>query len=114
MLLYIVEAKKGCKKKSLNILSLAAYLLKMNIHDMIKICFKLKFYDLHILFIVFELSPFLFELRNVLAKLQLVSRIISSFWVLNEFSAFSMTKILLLLFVQIKIGNTLILGTVNF
>ena len=27
MLLYIVEAKKGCKKKSLNILSLAAYLL---------------------------------------------------------------------------------------
>ena len=28
MLLYIVEAKKGCKKKSLNILSLAAYLLK--------------------------------------------------------------------------------------
>ena len=30
MLLYIVEAKKGCKKKSLNILSLAAYLLKLN------------------------------------------------------------------------------------
>ena len=29
VLLYIVEAKKGCKKKSLNILSLAAYLLKM-------------------------------------------------------------------------------------
>ena len=28
MLVYIVEAKKGCKKKSLNILSLAAYLLK--------------------------------------------------------------------------------------
>ena len=28
VLLYIVEAKKGCKKKSLNILSLAAYLLK--------------------------------------------------------------------------------------
>ena len=28
MLLYIAEAKKGCKKKSLNILSLAAYLLK--------------------------------------------------------------------------------------
>ena len=28
ILLYIVEAKKGCKKKSLNILSLAAYLLK--------------------------------------------------------------------------------------
>ena len=27
VLLYIVEAKKGCKKKSLNILSLAAYLL---------------------------------------------------------------------------------------
>ena len=26
VLLYIVEAKKGCKKKSLNILSLAAYL----------------------------------------------------------------------------------------
>ena len=30
VLLYIVEAKKGCKKKSLNILSLAAYLLKMS------------------------------------------------------------------------------------
>ena len=30
VLLYIVEAKKGCKKKSLNILSLAAYLLKSN------------------------------------------------------------------------------------
>ena len=29
MLLYIVEAKKGCKKKSLNILSLAAYLLNV-------------------------------------------------------------------------------------
>ena len=28
VLLYIVEAKKGSKKKSLNILSLAAYLLK--------------------------------------------------------------------------------------
>ena len=28
VLLYIVEAEKGCKKKSLNILSLAAYLLK--------------------------------------------------------------------------------------
>ena len=28
MLLYIVEAKKGCKKKSLNILSLAADLFK--------------------------------------------------------------------------------------
>ena len=28
VLLHIVEAKKGCKKKSLNILSLAAYLLK--------------------------------------------------------------------------------------
>ena len=28
MLLYIVEAKKGCKKKGLNILSLAADLLK--------------------------------------------------------------------------------------
>ena len=27
--LYIVEAKKGCKKKSLNILSLAADLLKL-------------------------------------------------------------------------------------
>ena len=27
---YIVEAKKGCKKKSLNILSLAADLLKRN------------------------------------------------------------------------------------
>ena len=30
MLLYIVEAKKGCKKKSLNILSLAAYLLNIS------------------------------------------------------------------------------------
>ena len=30
VLLYIVEAKKGCKKKSLNILSLAADLLKQN------------------------------------------------------------------------------------
>ena len=30
VLLYIVEAKKGCKKKSLNILSLAADLLKSN------------------------------------------------------------------------------------
>ena len=30
VLLYIVEAKKGCKKKSLNILSLAADLLKHN------------------------------------------------------------------------------------
>ena len=29
VLLYIVEAKKGCKKKRLNILSLAAYLLKV-------------------------------------------------------------------------------------
>ena len=33
VLLYIVEAKKGCKKKSLNILSLAAYLLKSNTED---------------------------------------------------------------------------------
>ena len=32
MLLYIVEAKKGCKKKSFNILSLAAYLLKAGLH----------------------------------------------------------------------------------
>ena len=31
VLLYIVEAKKGCKKKSLNILSLAADLLKADI-----------------------------------------------------------------------------------
>ena len=31
VLLYIVEAKKGCKNKSLNILSLAAYLLKLSI-----------------------------------------------------------------------------------
>ena len=31
VLLYIVEAKKGCKKKGLNILSLAAYLLKTTI-----------------------------------------------------------------------------------
>ena len=32
MLLNIVEAKKGCKKKSLNILSLAAYLLKSAVY----------------------------------------------------------------------------------
>ena len=30
VLLNIVEAKKGCKKKSVNILSLAAYLLKIS------------------------------------------------------------------------------------
>ena len=35
VLLYIVEAKKGCKKKSLNILSLAAYLLNCNTMAMI-------------------------------------------------------------------------------
>ena len=32
-MLYIVEAKKGCKKKSLNILSLVAYLLKSLLHQ---------------------------------------------------------------------------------
>ena len=35
VLLYIVEAKKGCKKKSLNILSLAAYLLKLYVTHII-------------------------------------------------------------------------------
>ena len=33
VLLYIVEAKKGCKKKSLNILSLAADLLKPDFNE---------------------------------------------------------------------------------
>ena len=37
VLLYIVEAKKGCKKNSLNILSLAADLLKRG-----SVCFALK------------------------------------------------------------------------
>ena len=36
VLLYIVEAKKGCKKKSLNTLSLAAYLLKMVLSKLIE------------------------------------------------------------------------------
>ena len=43
MLLYIVEAKKGCKKKSLNILSLAAYLLKSggNILQDLEYCLRI-------------------------------------------------------------------------
>ena len=45
MLLYIVEAKKGCKKKSLNILSLAAYLLKMIKHDFLKIWGKMQIWE---------------------------------------------------------------------
>ena len=48
MLLYIVEAKKGCKKKSLNILSLAAYLLKSLLHQFISVpefYGDLEFYD---------------------------------------------------------------------
>ena len=47
-LLYIVEAKKGCKKKSLNILSLAAYLLK------VKIIIQVKFTHLYTLFVHFS------------------------------------------------------------
>ena len=41
MLLYIVEAKKGRKKKSLNILSLAAYLLKSTFQDF-KVLYTMK------------------------------------------------------------------------
>ena len=46
MLLYIVEAKKGCKKKSLNILSLAADLLKkvsriLILHIILETVFKI-------------------------------------------------------------------------
>ena len=42
MLLYIVEAKKGCKKKSLSILSLVADLLKCKIsmHIILLICYR--------------------------------------------------------------------------
>ena len=47
VLIYIFEAKKGCKKKSLNKLSLAADLLKSNMYSTEKVLYSNNLLTLH-------------------------------------------------------------------
>ena len=75
VLLYIVEAKKGCKKKSLNILSLAADLLKFKIY---------KFYINDIKIALCEIYVFLSNLCKFLVVFHVLTQFLFTYQIIYQ------------------------------